>query len=132
MKNVDENNLYNFLMAAKRSPSLDAIPLSDSLSTNSSIRGDTAKVLVRLCVGTDSPEPSLLDNAISTVDSEIFTKVLFSRSFGKIKSTRNGEIAQSFTDKGISSRIREFLVSLICLLTLFSKIKISRKFPDLQ
>ena len=35
-----------------------------------------------------------------TVNSEIFARVLFSRSFVKIKSTRNGEINMSFTDKG--------------------------------
>ena len=54
------------------------------------------------------------------------------RSFVKIKSSRTGEIPLSFTEKGVSSPSREFLVSQICLLTPFAKIKCSRKFPDLQ
>ena len=51
------------------------------------------------------------------------------RSFVKIKSSRNGEITLSFTDKNKSCPSREFLTSQICLLTLFTKIKFSRKFP---
>ena len=54
------------------------------------------------------------------------------RSFVKIKSSRNGEITQSFTDAGKSCPSREFLVSQIYLLTVFAKMKFSRKFPDLQ
>ena len=54
------------------------------------------------------------------------------RSFVKIKSSRNGEITLSFTDLGKSYHSREFLTSQICLVTLFAKIKFSRKFPDLQ
>ena len=50
----------------------------------------------------------------------------------KIKSSRNGEITLSFTDIGKSCPSRKFLASQICLLTLFAKIKFSRKFPDLQ
>ena len=39
----------------------------------------------------------------TTVISEIFARVLFSlRNFVKIKSSRNGEITQSFTDIGKS------------------------------
>ena len=53
-------------------------------------------------------------------------------SFVKIKSLRNGEITLSFIDVGKSCLSREFLTSQICILTLFSKIKISRKFPKLQ
>ena len=63
--------------------------------------------------------------------------MLFSRNFAYAKfrgnkSSRNGEITQSFTDTGKSCPRREFLVSQICLLMLFAKIKFSRKFPDLQ
>ena len=35
-----------------------------------------------------------------TVDSEIFARVLFSRNFRKIKSSRYGEIILSVTDIG--------------------------------
>ena len=53
------------------------------------------------------------------------------RSFVKIKSrSRNGEIPLSFTDAGKSCPSREFLTRQICLLTLFAKIKFSRKFPN--
>ena len=54
------------------------------------------------------------------------------QSFMKIKSSRNGKITQSFTDAGKSCPIREFLVSQICLLKLFARIKFSQKFLDLQ
>ena len=54
------------------------------------------------------------------------------RSFVKIRSSINAEITLSFTDSGKSSPSREFLVSHICILRLFAKIKFSRKFPDLQ
>ena len=54
------------------------------------------------------------------------------RSFAKIKASRNGESSLSFTDEGKSCQTRKFLTSLICLLTLFAKIKFSRKFPNLQ
>ena len=54
------------------------------------------------------------------------------RSFVKIKSSQNSEITLSFTDIENSCPSREFLVSQISLLTLFVKIKFSRKFPDLQ
>ena len=54
------------------------------------------------------------------------------RSFVKIKSSPNGAITLSITDIGKSCPSREFLVSQICLLTLFAKIKFSRKFPNLQ
>ena len=72
-----------------------------------------------------------------TVNSEIFTRVLFSRNFAyakfvKIKSSRNSEITLSFTNAGKSCLSLVFLVSQICLLTIFAKIKLSRKFPDLQ
>ena len=52
-------------------------------------------------------------------------------SFVKIKSWQNGEITLSFTDIEKSCPSREFLASQICLLTLFARIKTSRKFPDL-
>ena len=54
------------------------------------------------------------------------------RSFVKIKSSRNGEINMSFTDKGKSCPCCKVLTSQICLLTLFAKIKFSLKFLDLQ
>ena len=54
------------------------------------------------------------------------------RSFAKIKFSRNAEITLLFTDIGKSCPSGEFLVSQICLLTLFAKIKFSQKFPDLQ
>ena len=52
----------------------------------------------------------------NTVNSEMFAKVLFSRSFVKMKSSLNGEITLSFTDIGISCHSRDFLASHICLL----------------
>ena len=54
------------------------------------------------------------------------------RSFVKIKSSRIGEITLSFTDISKSCPCHEFLTSQICVLTLFAKIKFSRKFPNLQ
>ena len=54
------------------------------------------------------------------------------RSFVKMKSSQNGEITLSITDIGKSCSSREFLAPQECLLTLFAKIKFSRKFPDLQ
>ena len=50
----------------------------------------------------------------------------------KIKSSRNAENTLLFTDIGKSCPSREFLASEICLKTLFTKIKFSRLFPDLQ
>ena len=38
----------------------------------------------------------------------------------------------SFTDKGKSCPVHDFFTSQMCLLTLFAKIKFSRKFPNLQ
>ena len=60
------------------------------------------------------------------MNSEIFARVYFRetshlRSFMKIKSSQNGEITLSFTDKGKSSPCRELLTLQICLLTLFAK-----------
>ena len=52
------------------------------------------------------------------------------RSFVKIKSSRNGEIILSFTDTGKSCLCRDCLTSQICLLTLFAKIRFSRKFRN--
>ena len=54
------------------------------------------------------------------------------RSFVKIKSSQNGKTTLSFTDIRISCLSREFLISQICLLMLFAKIKFSRKLPNLQ
>ena len=69
---------------------------------------------------------------LDTVNLKIFARILFSRSFGKIKSSRNGKIIPSTTDIGKSWSSRELFWSRVCLLTLFAKIKFSRKFPDLQ
>ena len=54
------------------------------------------------------------------------------RSFVKIKSSQNAEITLSLTDISKSCPSRELLASQMCLLTLFAKIKFSRKCPDLQ
>ena len=54
------------------------------------------------------------------------------RSFVKIKFSRNGEITLSTTDIGKSNHSREIFRSQVCLLTLFAKVKLSQKFPDLQ
>ena len=53
------------------------------------------------------------------------------RSFMKIKSSRNRETTHLITDTGKSCPSCKFLTSPVCLLTLFAKIKFSRKFPDL-
>ena len=50
------------------------------------------------------------------------------RSFFKIKSSRIGEISIPFTDIGKSRPCREFLMSQICVLTLFAKIKSGENF----
>ena len=57
----------------------------------------------------------------------------FRECFVKIKSSRNAEITLSANDIGNSCPSGEFLVSQMCLLTLwFAKIKFSRKILDLQ
>ena len=52
--------------------------------------------------------------------------------FVKIKSSPNEEITLPFTDISKSCPSYTFLTTQICLLTLFMKIKFSRKFPNLQ
>ena len=69
---------------------------------------------------------------MSTVNPEIFARVLYLRSFVKTKPSGNDEITMSFIDIGKSCPTSEFLRSQICLLTLFAKIKCSRKIQDLQ
>ena len=59
----------------------------------------------------------------NTVNSETFARVLFSRI---------GEITLLLTDISKSRPCHEFLMSQICVLMLFVKIKISRKFTNLQ
>ena len=54
------------------------------------------------------------------------------RRFLKIKSPQNTEITLLFTDIGKSYPCPKFLMSQICLLTLFAKIKFSQNFLDLQ
>ena len=53
---------------------------------------------------------TILMHVFNTVNSEIFSRVLFShmRSFGKIKSLLNGEITLWFTDIGKSCLSRNF------------------------
>ena len=48
------------------------------------------------------------------------------------KTLTNREITLSFTEIGKSRPCRKFLTAQICVLTLFAKIKFSRKFPNLQ
>ena len=64
-----------------------------------------------------------------------FCEGLFSRSFMKIKSSRNGVITLSTTDHihvAKSYPSCELFRSQVCLLTVSSKMKFSRKFSDLQ
>ena len=61
-----------------------------------------------------------------------FRETSHMRSLVKIKSSQNGEITPSFTDRVMSCPSCEFLASKVCYLTLFAKIKFSRKFSDLQ
>ena len=61
----------------------------------------------------------------------IFSKLRM-RSFVKTKSSRIGVITLSFTDIGKSRPCREFSTSQLYVLTLFAKIKFSRKFANLQ
>ena len=73
-------------------------------------------------------------NQTSIVNSEMFASVFFSRNFAYTKLCENKILAKwritlSFTDIGKSCSSCEFLASQICLLTLFAKIKFSRKFP---
>ena len=49
-----------------------------------------------------------------------------------MKSSRNREITLLISDIGKLCLSREFLTSQVCLLTLFAKIKFSRKFQDLR
>ena len=72
-----------------------------------------------------------------TVNSEIFARDLFSWNFAyakfpENKILRNAENTLSFTDIGKSGPSHEFLASQMCRFNLFSKIKFSRMFPDLQ
>ena len=74
---------------------------------------------------------SLEDTDRQSIDnSEIFGRVLFSQNFAyfvRLKSSRNAQITLSFTDICKSRTSCEFLASQICLLTLFTKIKILAK-----
>ena len=68
---------------------------------------------------------------VTTVNSQSFASVYFRetsrmRRFMKIRPPRNAEITLSFIDIGQSWPSGEFLTSL----TLFVKIKFSRKFPN--
>ena len=62
-----------------------------------------------------------------TVNSENFLRLLFLRNFTcakfhENKSSPNGDTTLLFTDLGKSSPSHEFLMSQICLLTIFAKI----------
>ena len=61
-----------------------------------------------------------------------FRETLHMQSFMKIKPLQNGKITLLFIDIGTSCLSRKFFTSLICLLILFTKIKFSRKFPNLR
>ena len=50
----------------------------------------------------------------------------------KINPSRIGDITLLFTDIGKSCPASDFFTSQMSLLTLFAKIKFSRKFPNLQ
>ena len=69
----------------------------------------------------------------STVNLEIFARTLFTApaKFRENKPSRNGKITLSFIDIGKSCLSREFFTSLIYLLMLFAKIKLSRQFGNL-
>ena len=70
-----------------------------------------------------------------TVNLEIFARVLFwetTQIFKKIKPSQIGDTTLSITDEGKSCPSCELLMSQKCLLKLFVKIKLSRKFPNLQ
>ena len=72
-----------------------------------------------------------------TVNLEIFARVLFSRNFAyakfrETKSLQKGEITLLTTDIGESYPSCEIFWSKVCLLTLFAKLKFSRKILDLQ
>ena len=54
------------------------------------------------------------------------------RSFAEMKLSRNGEINLLFTDVGQSRTSYECLTSQKCILTLFAKIKFSRKFLNVE
>ena len=71
------------------------------------------------------------------VNSKIYARFPFSRNFAYVEfreKKNTHEMAKTLcpTDVGKSCQIREFLTWLICLLMLFAKIKLSRKFPNLQ
>ena len=59
-------------------------------------------------------------------------RVLFSGNFMKINLLSKGEMTLSSTDAGFSCLSHEFLTWQICLLTLFVKIKFSRKFLNFK
>ena len=81
--------------------------------------------------------PSMQSLTFDTVNSEILARVYFRetspmRSFVKMKSSEKGEITLSTTDIDESYPSREIFRSKVCLLTLFAKLRFSRKFPILQ
>ena len=105
------------------------------------VKLSTSKLLIFLAIGFQNQ--SRQAKMHYTLNSEIFPRVFVSRnsasaklsevsgmrSFSKIKPSRH---TLSVTDVGKSCQSREFLTWQICLLTLFVKIKSSRKFLNLQ
>ena len=95
------------------------------------------KALVGLRISSDSPEPSLLDYAISTVNADIFARILFSRNFAyakfrENKILENGETTLSFTDIVLSCTSRDFFSVANMLFNAIRENKVLAKFPDLQ
>ena len=60
---------------------------------------------------------------LSTVNSEVFTRVLLKRSFTYTNKMVKSFCCLVFTDKHQSCPSREFITLQLCLLTLFVKIK---------
>ena len=77
-------------------------------------------------------------SASDAVNSENFARTLFSRNFAYAKFRENKTLAKwqnhffVLIDIGKSCLNREFFTSLMFLLMLFAKIKLSRKLPNLQ
>ena len=78
---------------------------------------------------------SILGWPRNTVNSEIFKRILFSRNFAFAKFRENQTLANwryHLLISVIHALFAIFFTSQMCLLTLFAKIKFSRKFPTLQ
>ena len=74
-------------------------------------------------------------NFLATVNSEIFTRVLFSRNFAYVKFHENiiltnWRITLPFTDIGKLWPCREFLTSQICVLNAIPENKVHAKISE--